>query len=319
MIAAGLPAFGMYRPGSYIDRKIVFEMADAGDLLTLGCPRALVGDLRGPRRGVDIASQLAVQFASLAGGEVNEADALDGLIELLCTDRAASATSRGPVQIREVLWPTRLATMEPFLHHVPGWMAAPLLLGVDGHTGEPVWVDAESAGGGLFVAGGRRTGRSNAALSIGTLAMHLDWDVIGVAGSASSPLAEADCPFDVVSVGALDERLASGFGRQLVLIDDVHQLQLDDVSTPTRLHSAALVIATGPPSWFEGLQRTLQNCSLPRLVQGVVLMPESGTDLLLVGAKGDNASVAGASGRRAGQGLLGLHGDVAEVAIPMFE
>lgn len=313
VVAAGLAAFGMYRPGSYIDRKIVFETADRGDLLALGCPRSLVGDVRGARRGVDVATQLAVQFCSLAAGDVNEADALDALVQRLSEDATVTQPWRPPVQIREVLWPTRLSTMAPFLADIPSRSSAPLLLGVDGHEGGPFWVDAASTGGAMFVAGGRRSGRSTAALSIGSLAMHLEWDVIGVAGSPNSPLNSDDCPFDVVEASALSARLSSGSGRRLVIIDDVHQLPPDIESD---VSSAGMVIATGPTSWFEGVQRLLQNWGLARLTNGIVLMPETSTDLSLVGAK---AQAGNSVVRRPGQGLVGLLGDVVELAVPLYE
>ena len=318
VIAAGLPSFGLHRPGAYIERRIVFEAADVGDYLALGCPRSLLGDLRGPRRAVDIASQHVVQFCSLAGGEVNEADALDALIQRLHEIASDATLQRPPRTVAEVTWPVRLASMQGHLRSVPPRLKLPLLVGIDNQSGEPVWIDAAEFGGSMFIAGARKTGRSNALLTIGLLARHLGWTVIGATNSPSSPLHGDDCPFDVADLASIDRLLARSRTPTMVMIDDLQRLE-GETALPTSLGAAQLVVATGPTQVFSGPQRILSNMEARPAKGGIMLMPDGFVDAELVGAKDDGSRIGTAQGRRPGQGLLGIAGELSDITVPLYE
>jgi hypothetical protein len=319
VIAAGLPAFGLYRPGAYIDRRIVFEAADMADYVGLGCPRALLGEIRGARRGVDVASRLAVQFCSLAANEVNESDALDGLIVRL-GERYRTTFTRPPRLITEVTWPTRVSAMAEHLRSTPARITSPLLVGLNSEGGDPIWVDPAGLGGPMFVAGAPKSGRSNALRAVGLLARHAGWDVVGVAVSLTSPLLAADCPFGVVELAVLDQRIEKALSPLLILIDDVHKLGDNTGVLPTLLSRCQAIVVSAPPTWFGGMQRWLTDLGLMRSVNGIVLMPDSGSDFDLVGLKSDSLGAGGGTtGRRAGQGLLGISGDVSQITVPLCE
>jgi S-DNA-T family DNA segregation ATPase FtsK/SpoIIIE len=318
VIAAGPPAFGMFRPGSYIDRRIVFEAADMSDYVALGCPRALVGDLRGPRRGVDTATQLVVQLCSLAGGEANEADALDGLVHRLIERWDGRRLERPPDVITEVIWPIPVAGLAHALRDAPSRSKLPVLIGVDNLNGEATWIDAAECGGSFFIAGPRKSGRSSALMAVGLYARHLGWDVVGIAASPNSPLHEPACPFDVVPLSHLDDRLEHAGSPLMVLIDDAPRLEgAEPVVESARIGHADLVISTGSTEFMSGVQRVLITLGSRQAKAGLVLMPEGNTDADLVGAKTEMVR-ATASGRRAGQGLLGVAGEVFDVTIPFY-
>jgi hypothetical protein len=260
-----------------------------------------------------------VQLCSLAAGEVSEADALDALVDRLVDRYPATEMQRPPRMITEVVWPARLARMSQYVRSPPANVAHPLLLGLDAQSGEPLWIDPASLGGAMFVAGGRDSGRSNAALVVGSIAMHLGWDVIGVAISQKSPLLDDRCPFDVVTLDKLDARLASATSPRLVVLDDAQSIPTDDVIPVALLGASDFVVVTGTTALFSGTQRPLLALGLRKMTVGVVLVPESHLDLDLVGAKSDGTNAGAAAGRRAGQGLFGFNGDIVEVIVPRFE
>jgi S-DNA-T family DNA segregation ATPase FtsK/SpoIIIE len=319
VVASGLPAFAMYRPGSYIDRRVVFEAADMSDYLSLGCPRPLMGELRGARRGVDVTSRLAVQICSLAGGEVNEADVLDGLVHRLQQQWSPGTVRRPPVEIAEVAWPTRVSSLATAIRTPPARAKLPLLVGVDNESGAPVWIDASECGGSFFVAGGRRTGRSSALVTLGLLARHLGWDVVGVAPSPNSPLHERACPFDVVELAEIDDRPTRPKVPTMVLLDDLQRLEGRGESVVSKRFSEAdLVVVSGPVATM-GMQRPLVDLGASRATCGIVLVPESHADFELAGARADRQRSGGQASRRPGQGLMGVAGEVFDLTMPLVD
>lgn len=319
VVVSALPNFAMYRPGNYIDRRLVFEAADMGDYPSLGCPRAFIGEIRGPRRGVDTSSQLVVQLASLSGGTANEADVLDALVQRIQDRWPVGILRRRPVAITDISWPTSIGTLAGALREPPARLQRPLLVAIDNGTGEPIWIDVAETPGSLLVAGPRKSGRSSALMSIGLLARHLGWDVVGTAFSPSSPLLEPGCPFDVVELDGLDERLSEVDDHTLVLLDDINRLDSMDFKESTVLGAAGLVIAAGPAGYFD-MQRGLGQLGVrPTKKMGFSLLPETHTDTDAVGAKSDAIKAGVGAHRRPGQGLLGIAGEVFDVTIPLYD
>lgn len=319
VIAAGLPAFGVYRPGAYIDHRVVLTAADIGDYVNLGCPRPLLGELGGARRAVDTRSATAVQICSLAAGEISEADALDALAYRLQEAWPPERIRRSPKVIREVSWPTPFSAMARSMGASPRTIRRPLAVGLDNLSGDTVWIDPADAGRSMFVAGGRRSGKSNALMSIGRLAQLAGWNVIATATTEKSPILDANCPLDAVPL----ERLGTSSAHDqptVVLIDDIDRLEdVDSESVLATLQRAALVICSGPTQWFTGLQRGLTNLGVPRASSGMVLVPESFADAELVGVSEDPARGGVVFDKRPGQGFLHVGGEVFDITVPLAD
>jgi S-DNA-T family DNA segregation ATPase FtsK/SpoIIIE len=320
VIASGLPAFGSHRPGSYIDHRIVATAADVGDYLGMGCPRALLGELGPPRRAVDIPTRSVVQFCSLAGGEATESDVLDALVFRLGARWPREALSRPPRVIKEVSWPTPLSGVLDSLGAPPDRSRRPLPVALDEHRAEIAWIDGADVGRTLFVAGGRRKGKSNALLALGAMAQREGWHVVAVAGFDKSPLCDPSSPFEPVALeGAVAAVGAAPSGSPvLLLIDDIDRLDVSAV--PDGLGDVTLCAASGSPAWMQGPQRALVELGLPRMRAGLLLAPESSADVTLLELPPDRCREIASTSRRAGQGVLADGtGDVYDVLVPLVD
>lgn len=314
VIATGTPGFASYRPGTLIDRRIAFETVDVGDYVQLGCPRPMLAEIRGPRRGVDLTARTVVQFASLAAGEVNEADVFDAVAQRITESWPVEGAIHLPHRIREVGWPLHIGELAD---HVTGRKTVDhtLMLGID-EAGEPVTIDMRDIEGPLFIAGGRRSGRSTSALAVGILAMHIGWNVVAVGFSAASPIRRGEY-FDCVDADRLDTWLAGADGSRLVILDDVHQL--NETYESALLRTAEGVVVTGTASFIDGTQRRLTDCGVARAVNGVVLMPRDFSDISIIGARSGQVRLGASAGRRPGQGLCGINGDLMELTMPFVD
>jgi DNA segregation ATPase FtsK/SpoIIIE, S-DNA-T family len=320
VVLAGLPIVAMYRPGSAVDRRIAFAAADVGDYVNLGCPRSLLGEMSGPRRGVDIASRVVVQICSLAGGEANETDVLEALVDRLDAMWPVDRLSRPPHRLHEVTWPTRLSTLLHDAGAPPVRVHMPIPIALDNNSGETFWLSAAEVGRSMFVAGGRRSGRSNALLAIGLSARARGWSVIAVALSDASPFHEPGCPLSPTPFERVDETISRTTGGALVLIDDVHRLAGQTIEgAPTKLDSADLVVMSGTTGYFGGLQREVTNTGASAAKRGIVLMPEGFADLEILNVPSSRLRGDSSSGRRAGQGLMGADGELIDLTIPLVD
>lgn len=320
VIASALPGFGSHRPGSFIDHRIVLTAADVGDYLGFGCPRALLGELGPPRRAIDVPTKSAVQFCSLGGGEVPDADVLDALVHRLGERWPSGRLTRPPRQIREVTWPTSLSSIIDSIGAPPPRTLSPLPVGLAEHSGDTAWVDAVDVGGSMFVAGGRRSGKSNALVVLGLLARQQGWHVIAVAGFDKSPLLDEACPIRAVSPLALADALATEPGEAplLLLIDDIDRL--DAAQLPDDVGPVTLCVASGASAWFQSAQRALVEHGIARMDAGLLLAPESFGDVSVLNVPADRARELAAAAKRAGQGVLADGtGDVVDVMVPLYE
>ena len=188
VLASGIPAFGVHRPGSSIDHRIVLTAADLGEYVGMGCPRSLLGELGGARRVIDLRSKAPVQLCSLGGGLVNDADVLDALVQRLSEQWPAEGLARPPKVIREVLWPTPIEAVIGALGPPPARARQPVPVALDERSGDMAWIDPVDVGGAMFVAGGRRKGKSSALLAIAAMARRRGWNVVATAGFDKSPL-----------------------------------------------------------------------------------------------------------------------------------
>lgn len=320
VVAAGLPGFGSHRPGTYIDHKIVLTAADTGDYLGFGCPRPMLGELGPPRRAIDLRTKAAVQVCSLAGGEVPEADVLDAMAYRLAETWPGAALQRAPRQIREITWPTPLASMAAALGTPSSRVRHPLPVGLDEHTGETAWLDPVDVGSSMFVAGGRRSGKSNAVIVLGLLARQLGWHVVAITGFDKSPLADEASPLPTVAPSDVADAVAAATDDRpvLLLIDDIDRL--DPASLPDEVGPVTLCVATAAPAWFQTPQRALTERGIARLNAGILLAPESFGDVSVLDLPPERARELAAASKRSGQGAFADGtGDVLDVIVPLYE
>lgn len=314
VIAAGLPTFASYRPGSIVERRIVFGTADPGEYLNYGCPRSMLSELGGARRGVDIDHRMVVQICSLAAGEVNEADALDAIIYRLDERWPADRLGNPPREFPELTYPLRAEALDRAAGPPTG--EARLPLGLHPESADVVWLDPARDGRVMFVAGGRRSGRSTVLHSVGRSARASGWEVIFVAPDSG---ADAVSAFDTIDLENLEERLAVARGRTLVLIDDLDRLPTDGVAPVASWALADLVVAAGPTKEFSMAQRGLVNLGLSPARGGLVLAPKSFGDVEILGLASSAVSQKLYDGARPGQGVFGGDGEFVEVITPTTE
>ena len=321
IVAAGVPGFGMYRPGSQIEHRIVFATSDTADYLNLGCPRAMLAELGGPRRGVDINARVAIQIASLAAGRVNEADAIDAIVQRLDERWFDTQLAHPPRRFVEVGWPTRLSVMLAATGPAPARALRSIPVGIDATVGETVWLNPAEVGPSFFVAGGRRSGRSNALAAIALAAAGRGWRVLVSAASTSSPLEiyGGSLPFTpLLEVGrVLSEASPS---PTIVVIDDVHRLDPASFTDDgLGLGKADLVVVSGLSATFAGPQRMMEGLGTTRARHGIVLMPQSYADLEPLNVPSSAAKPDAFKGRQAGQGFLGIDGELSDLTMPLVD
>lgn len=313
VIAAGLPHFGSYRPGNLIDRRIVFAAADVDGYVSLGCPRSLLSELGAPRRGVDVASRTLIQVASLAAGEASEADVLDALVHRLRARWSEPGPGWAP-RFVEVGWPMRWATVaDRFASPARG-----VGLGIDLGNGELVSATPGDVGRSWFVAGRRRTGRTNALVAIGLGAVRAGWNVLATSAAEDGPFAAPGCPLPYVPLADLRRALDGSPAPSLVLVDDAHRLERID-PTPSSLDEADLVIFAGTLDLFGGLQRAVTATGAEKAGFGVVLVPEGPADLELLGVSSAARRSESFTNRRAGQGFTTIDGQLTEIVVPLVD
>jgi len=320
VVACGLPGFGSHRPGTYIDHRIVLTAADTGDYLGMGCPRALLGELGAPRRAIDLRTKAVFQFCSLGGGEAADADVLDALVLGLAERWPADGAVRPPRRIREVSWPMTFEAALEVLGPPPDRSQEPIAIGVDEHSGATAWVDAVDVSRSMFVAGGRRKGKSTALASIAAMAARRGWHVVAVAGFDKSPLYAATSPVTPVGPATVNDALSASAGERptLLVIDDIDRL--DHEHLPEQVGPFTLCAVSGPPAWFQSAQRPLLEHGLPRAQSGLLLAPESYTDVSMLDVSSDRARELAAAAKRAGQGVLADGtGEVLEIIVPLLE
>ncbi|MFV0309665.1 MAG: FtsK/SpoIIIE domain-containing protein [Desertimonas sp.] len=305
IVVAGTPTLAARRPGSAIDHRIVLTAPDVADYVGLGAPRGLLGQLDGPRRAIDIPTSTVVQLTSLGDGVTPEADVFDLFVDELEQRHAVEQRRRPPRRIREVTWPVRFeALAESF---VGGPNPRALGLGIDREEGDVVWIEPATLPTPLFVTGGRKTGKTNALAAFGETALRTGWHVVAIAGARSwidadvvrFPVADLSAPLAVTD-------------STLVLIDDVDQV--DIAPGQLDLSMAGLVIASGPASYFGGMQRFFGTAAIERPAFGLALGALGTTERELLGiGRGDRIG----SDQRAGQAIFLSPDDLQSITIPL--
>lgn len=162
--------------------------------------------------------------------------------------------------------------------------ATPVLLGLNGDTGQPLWIDLGELGNRMFVVGPPRSGRSTLLSSIAASAVADGLRVHHVTPRGTTvpvdhpKLTVSDrVPEDLGGVAGADDRL-------LLLVDD-----LEDVEDPEpiaellrdRSHNVAVIVAADLTTFRDELRGVYG--ALRKGKAGVILSPGHSTDGALIG------------------------------------
>jgi hypothetical protein len=194
-------------------------------------------------------------------------------------------------------------------------MRAPVALGVDGVTGEPLWVDALEDGPAFSVTGERRSGRSNTLMVIGRMAADAGWEVVGTSLSKASPLAQPHAFFKSVAIHELDRVLEGLHDRVLVLIDDFHRrLEADELKYLKRI-TLAVIAGTAASMDSRGNVRAL-GLTPPR--NGIALKPRLRSDVeALAGLRFETIRPEFIASPRDGVGVMSIDGEARQIVVPI--
>jgi len=244
---------------------------------------------------------------------------LDALIDRIDQQWAAADIATPPRRLMEVGWPIKLPVLLGAAGRPPARTRSAFPVGFDSNSGDAVWLIPSETGRLFFVTGGRRSGRSTAAMAIAQAARAHGWSVIATAASETSPFHDFAGVMPVVDLAAVDSALAPARSPRMVVIDDLHRLNADDPRRPTTLSNADLVVVVGPVSLFAGLQRQLTELGLDKSRNGLVLMPAGFADVDPLGVSSSAVRPEMYKGKKPGQGLIGLDGELVDVTIPLVD
>lgn len=225
-----------------------------------------------PGRAVEIATKRVLQFAEL--------DDPDGVGQGVAFQRALAAAAvghGGDVAAAPASLSDGAALDQLLANGPPDDLGFPVLLGLGDEPREPVWADAATTGGLLFVVGPGGTGRSTALRAMGEAARGPDTDIV-VIGPDGSGLV-ADPPAGAVRRaldGPAEAFLPPAGRRLLVLVDDLDLL--DDGRPAQEALGGAVpnraVVVAADIDWmkvrFTGLAAAARR---PR--KGIILSPSS--------------------------------------------
>lgn len=312
IVVAGAPSVGHNRLGTGITRRFVFNVSDRSETQALGVPRALAAELSVPRRAVDVARGLVVQFADFGDEDRSEREVLDAAVGALQT-RFEGALRRPPHRFVEVPWPMPMVVAPPLDPRPDGYLR-PVPVGVDTETGQWLWIDAEEDGPVLGVAGPAKSGRSSTLVALGQLAAQEGWRVIAAPASNRSPLARPDThSFEIhqpAGLATLVEQAAADEAL-FVLVDDAARLAEDaPLGDVIGRDGPTVLVLAGTPDFLGtrvGVMRSVQ------MSAGVVISPGSSSDGAAFGLR---RTPLDPGLPRAGRGLLIVAGEAFPVQIP---
>lgn len=312
----GTSVLGYHRLGTSIARRVVLPIPDTNELPNLGVPRGSAAALDGPGRGYDVVEKRVVQLASLSDrpGEVPAADVVRALGVRLHDRWRGSAG--GPERLVDVTWPLPFELVALDAMVPPDSDDHPFPVGIDLGRGEWAWLDAVEDGPVIGVVGATRSGRSSALLAIAELGRAAGWRIIGLPASRRSRLWHPDATLDqVLGVSAAQPvQLGELHEQTIIMVDDAHRLEVDDIGLSKLLHAehpVVLVVAGAVDfvSRRSGFLRTL-----PRMRSGIVLAPSGSGDGSAFGlSRIPDAALAEG---RAGRGLLVSNGEWREHQLP---
>jgi DNA segregation ATPase FtsK/SpoIIIE, S-DNA-T family len=311
VVMSGLPRIAAHNPGKLTDLRLAFITPEPMVYVGPTFPRALIADLGPPRRAIDIQRGKSVEICSVSGGQVAETDAVAAVLERIKAEYQAPLETP-PVKFHEVGWPY---SFETFLRI--GSVSSPgsLPFAINPETERVIAINPEEDATDLLLAGGPKSGRSNALLVFGYVARKQGWQVLGIGFSRSSPLKSSAwiryC--EPEELGSVVDAYQGA--PTLLLIDDLHRC--DALTTPKLLgeiRPTLTIVAATQGSFGMGF-RPYEALGLKTPKHGFVLAPSGVVETFPV-RKELRADLL--NSRRPGHGILVLHGEVEEVTIPLL-
>jgi S-DNA-T family DNA segregation ATPase FtsK/SpoIIIE len=311
VVLAGLPRIVTNRLGMNIERRFVFQLADANEYSIVGASKALGVQLAQPRRAIDVPAKRIIQFAQLAAPGSAEGPVIQQLAE-----RLPAATTRPPRPFADVSWPQPWEQAPLDRLTPPAHLVSPLPVAIDTQTGEWTWVDAVDDGPVFAVAGPPKSGRSTAMATMARLASRSGWSVLNVGLSRRSPLATWDDP--AISRQVAPDDLAAALeardGNVMVLLDDLQRLTSYDPLEAALAHrDRVLLVVSGPPDFLGSRLGMFRN--FPVAGAGLLLAPSGSLDGSAIGLRRLTPEMV--ANPRPGRGILAVAGEPSDVQVPL--
>ena len=313
VVLGGLPRVVTNRLGMNIERRFVFQLADANEYSVVGASKVLGLQLAAPRRAVETPAKRIVHFAQLAAPGQPE-----GPVVQQVAGRLPRARRRPPRAFADVSWPQPWEQAPLDRLTSPEHLVSPLPVGVDTQAGDWAWIDAADDGPVFAVAGPPKSGRSSAMAALARLACRLDWSVVNVTLSRRSPLASWDDPAISRHVAPEDlaEALQARRGNVLVLLDDLQRLSsYEPLEAALSEGSRVLLVVSGPPDFLGsrlGMLRTF-----PMAGAGLLLAPTGSLDGGAIGLRRLSPELV--ANPRPGRGILAVAGEPSDVQVPLVD
>lgn len=311
IVIGGGVRLASHKIGLNITRRIVLEMNERSDYSAVGVDRSFATDLGTDRRAVDAASGRLTQLGRLASPDQIEGESVRRLANEL-----APAASRLPRRFVDITWPLPYAAMPLDAVRPPDVYEAPLPIGVGSETGEWVWLDMFEDGPLLGVTGSSKSGRSTTLAFLGRMASERGRQVVSVALSRRSPLAELDAPWLIKCSLDNIERVAADLGDDpVILIDDLNRLDDAAVLKPLLSCGDPFVIASAPADTLSSRMGVMRE--MPSLGAGLILAPQGGLDGNAFGLRRLSDELL--TDPRPGKGILAVAGEAIQIQIPLLD
>lgn len=308
----GTTTLGYSRLGTSIARRLVLGVPELHEYPNLGVPRDAAAELGPPGRAFDVTHGRLVQLLTLSGEPTTTTgDVLRALGELWPAEGSKAGTAK---RIVDVGWPLSVERLDLGAIARPRDMNVAIPVGVSTSNGELAWFDVEEDGPLFAVVGRAKSGRSTALLSMALLARSAGWSTIGLAPSRRSLIWKESAPFDAVGRVSANGPVDLALPRRptLVLIDDAHRLDVDDLGLKVVLEHpwpVAIVVAAAT-EYVTRRQGFLK--SLPTARAGLLLAPQSVAEVAFGLQRAPDSLIADP---RPGRGLAVANGDAEEVQV----
>ncbi len=311
LVFAGLPRIATQRLGEQVGRRLALRTPDAGDYVAVGCSRALFAELDNPRRAIDLQRGRVTQLCSVAGGAIDESEAVEAAIEALAAINVE--VSRPAAKFLEVSWPLSEGRFKRLV--IDATQQAPgIALGVSNATGSIIRLDPED-GLSWLISGGSKSGRSLTLAALAHAARTDGWLVVAGGFARSSHLRHSPDVHWVEMPNMGRELRFLDSSRTLLLIDDLHRWEsrpVESILPEGKLQP--LVVMAGNADVFSGVREPFECLGLMRPKHGVALAPDGSVQPFPVRRDAVREHIL--ASRRPGHGLFFLHGEVMEITIP---
>lgn len=313
-VIAGDRSVAMSRIGRLLSEKWALRLNRDTDYGTLGLSNRDIPAHQGPGRVVVVSTAQEAQIAEVPDPDgIGQSGAIRALVD---AQRARFAD--GDSGLRRIEQLPRSISLEKVVARgaPPPDAEVPVLFGMDGDTGVPIWVDLGLSPSNAFVVGPARSGRSTALRSMAA-ALLSRGIAIALVSPRLSPLLDLRDHDGVVAT--IDAVAAQAFeaadvnGARVVLIDDADALSEDHRGMPSLLADDHIaVVAAGSLEIFSDSVKGWMG-AVKRSKTGLVLSPRNKYDGAFFGGTFPEPMVfQGPPGRA----VAGVRGQLSMVQLP---